>query len=191
MNEITALRTWQLKLGNRASERPVTPELAMVIATSHPHFGGYLPTEVLLYCPDQEVVMDRWVYYALYAEDVRAITGMTEAEWPDRIVIDTSSMSNSAYLMQRHDDRGDDGHTQYSLRGYALLRSEDFTKYMEAEHKFMSARTWDARHTLRDERYEIVSPITYCHSCDTDSLTSTWVRDTPWAYPRCPNCGMC
>lgn len=194
MKTIYAKAAWSTnKRSNDKATPMVTPELAMVVATSQRYHGWYLPTEVVLSSPQHIIPMSA-CYFSLYPEEVRSIMGWSMEQFPDYIERTTEGgmveyrCINQMYLIERHADHGDDGHTHYRHTGYALLTAEDFEVYLDYEHACNDRKSrWDD--TIEEVR--LVDPKKYCYSCDTVSDTDSWVGDTPDSYPRCPICTMC
>ena len=185
MQKLISIATWYLR-GSRTPRPTVTPELAMHVACNEGRHAWYIPTEMVV--RDPKLAMGKTAkYWSVDADEIRAFTGMTKEQWPDRLeetekpkngvrCIHRSSSSNYAYLIQHHADHGDDGHTDYCLDCYHLLSPKDF----EAYSKSMNGS---------GEGYYISEPETYCEACKTSTASESWVPDAPGEWGRCPNCG--
>lgn len=191
--KLTTIKTWYTSTGYDSNRTLVSPELAMILALDEGKDGWYLPTEVVVREP-RMVVPKQARYWMVDAEEVRTLTGMTEAQWPDMLEtreyatkvrrVNKSRSSNHAYIIEDHNDRGDDGHTSYYLSGYHMLTPADFTTYLAYMKENIG---WAYKGT----RYTIVEAETYCDACKTSSPSESWVPDAPGGWDRCPNCGMC
>lgn len=131
---IKPLAAWVVRERAATKNRPlITQELAFAIATFQPHFGWWLPTQVVINKPTM-VVPNPCNYYSVSAEFVRKILNLTDVQWPSMLEVKTAPnrsymFANQAYLVEQYVDYGDDGHTDFVRSGYALLKAEDFEAY--------------------------------------------------------------
>lgn len=193
---ISAIRTWRVS-SHAKNPAPVTVELAMHIATQKSYDAWYLPTELVV-CKPQFVVPKQARYWEVWASDVRKLMGWNEVQWPDMLMtrhygeiegvkrVTKSSRANFAYLIEDHDEHGDDGHTQYGLAKYHLLTQGGFEPYL----KFRNDHN-EAGWKYDGDQYHIANCDEYCGSCKQWTVKEDWVPDEPGGYERCPNCGMC
>ena len=171
---IFALDAWKLHENKYDPAKMITPELAMFIATEQSYFGWYLPTEMVIRSP-QYVVPKQAMYYPVDKKAALALTGLTFTE--------------HTKLIQLWEGQGDDGLTEYTLRGYMLLSAEDFDLYLEHKAAHNNAKTHAEYYAL--DKVTLMPPTQLCSACGATTKSADWIPDTPDGYPRCPNCSMC
>ena len=71
---------------------------------------------------------------------------LTEEEWPTLINKRgwQQKQNHTAYLVEHYEDCGDDGHTDYCLTGFALVRTEDLDKMRSPDGQMHSYSFDDA-----------------------------------------------
>lgn len=86
-------------------------------------FAHWVPTERVLRCPGEPVVMRSARMATVYAKEVRELTGLTHAQWPDLLPGNNGHYrgANYALIVEVYCDRGDDGHTDFALCELVLI----------------------------------------------------------------------
>lgn len=179
---IHPVRTWRTS-SHAKNPAPVTSELAMLVATQKHYESWCLPTEVVVMKP-QFVTPKIARYWEVWASDVRNLMGWNEVQWPNMLEtrsyheiegkprVTKYSKANFAYLIEDHDDCGDDGHTHYELVRYHLLTPGAFESYLKFRYE-SNEQGWK----YAGEQYHILPCDEYCESCKQWSVKETWHPD--------------
>lgn len=118
MTAIKTLAHWEVEDAPVAALRAVLSKRA--------GFAHWVPTERVLRCPGEPLVVRSARMATVYAKEVRELTGMTEAQWPDTVSgpNGTYRSANYALIVEVYHDLGDDGHTDYDLCELVLISPE-------------------------------------------------------------------
>lgn len=120
MTAIKTLARWAVKDAPAAALR--------AILGNRTGFAHWVPTERVLRLPGEPVVMRSARMATVYAKEVRELTGMTEAQWPDMVSpSDKYQVANYALIVEVYYDRGNDGHTNFCLCDLVLISEESAT----------------------------------------------------------------